>query len=213
MSEGSGLKTICWSVGGMTTRKGVPVEFPNENKYDEEIGAAAERYAIPFALLKAQVAQESGFNPDAVSSCGARGLLQLMPGTDMEVDGDIDAFDPEGNLDNGAHYLRIQYSHFREIPDLNERWKFALAAYNGGRGHINRALRLARAADPEKWTTWEFARKYLDGCDIMQICGYVASIWRRFSLLSAREDGKRDEITKQVQQRNTGRCRPLRGSR
>jgi membrane-bound lytic murein transglycosylase F len=102
------------------------------------------KYNLPWRLIRAQTFQESGFNPKAVSPCGAKGLMQLMERTDFEIDGDIDAFDPEGNIDNGVRYDRTQFDHFPEIPDLCERLKFMLGAFNGGRGWINKALEIAR---------------------------------------------------------------------
>jgi hypothetical protein len=63
-------------------------------------------------LIKAQVSVESGLKPKVVSPSGAVGLLQLMPATDRDVDGDIDGFEIEGNLDNGIRYLRAQFERF-----------------------------------------------------------------------------------------------------
>jgi soluble lytic murein transglycosylase-like protein len=171
------------------------------------IDAAAAKHGMPAILLAAQVDQESSYEIEAISDHGAMGLLQLMPATARELglkaldnlpgwtshaylgfarDAKDERLDPEKNLDAGARYLRIQYDHFPEIPDPQERWKFALASYNGGRGHINNALRAARIAEfgleplaprPGKWQTWDFTRKFLAGCDVLQICGYVSSIW------------------------------------
>lgn len=109
--------------------------------------------------VKAQIWQESRFNPLAESPAGARGLMQLMPGTDMEIDGDIDAFDVVGNIENGVKYLADQYRHLTEIPDYRERLLFALACYNGGRGYVNKALELAREAEglQLKFSDWRQA--------------------------------------------------------
>lgn len=98
-------------------------------------------------LIKAQVATESGFRPLAVSPCGAVGLLQLMPATFAELTQAGHITDCDDNLAAGIRYLRRQFEHFPEIPDEAERLKFALAAYNGGRGYVNRALELARRAE------------------------------------------------------------------
>ncbi|WP_316348482.1 transglycosylase SLT domain-containing protein [Desulfuromonas acetoxidans] len=106
--------------------------------------------------IKAQAWQESGFNPGAESPVGARGLMQLMPGTDMEIDGDLDAFDPVGNVNNGVRYLAEQYRKLSEIPHATDRLKMALAAYNGGRGYINEALSEGRALSlmPVSYSSW-----------------------------------------------------------
>ena len=106
--------------------------------------------------VRAQVWQESRMNPDAESSVGAKGLMQLMPATDLEIDGDIDGADVVGNIDNGVRYLAEQYHHLMEICDPVERIRFSLASYNGGRGYINYAMVMARDAEglPATFTAW-----------------------------------------------------------
>jgi soluble lytic murein transglycosylase-like protein len=77
----------------------------------------------PEDLFLRLVQQESGWNHVAVSTKGATGLAQLMPGTAELLNVDIN--DPEENLDGGARYLRRMYDRFGD-------WKLALAAYNAG---------------------------------------------------------------------------------
>lgn len=93
--------------------------------------AAARRHGLDPALVLAVVHVESGFRPDAVSPKGARGLMQLMPGTATRL-GVEDSFDPEQNLDGGT----------RHLGDLIARYggdvKRALAAYNAGEGAVER---------------------------------------------------------------------------
>ncbi|MFA6411805.1 MAG: transglycosylase SLT domain-containing protein [Syntrophales bacterium] len=137
-------------------------------------------------LIKCQVRQESAFNPKAVSSCGAIGLMQIMPATGQYLGVSRDKlFDPETNLKTGITYLKRQYDRFPEIPDHRERLKFALASYNGGRGYINRAIALARKEDAP-WQAWDGAKYYLASVnctvggkhpDHCQIINYVDSIW------------------------------------
>ena len=71
----------------------------NENRFDQIIHDQVEQHfpellqdLTPFGWLwvKAQVWQESRMDPEAISPCGAKGLMQLMPATDQEIDGDID---------------------------------------------------------------------------------------------------------------------------
>jgi hypothetical protein len=96
----------------------------------ETIREAAQRYGVPEDLVKAVIRVESGFNARAVSRKGARGLMQLMPGT-AAILGVRDSFDPAENIDGGVRHLRgllDRYGH--NVP-------FALAAYNAGEGAVN----------------------------------------------------------------------------
>jgi soluble lytic murein transglycosylase-like protein len=92
--------------------------------YHEIIESKASRYGVEPSLVAAVISVESNWKPDAVSSRGAIGLMQLMPGTaeDMQV---LDPFDPEENIEGGVRYLRFLLDRFKEV-DL------ALAAYNAG---------------------------------------------------------------------------------
>lgn len=107
-----------------------PVEGMPRIPYAAQIAAAADANRIERHLLAALVRVESNFDPEAVSSAGAVGLTQLMPGTarlvGLRVDPKIDERTvPERSLDGGARYLRDQLDSFGRI-------KLALAAYNGG---------------------------------------------------------------------------------
>jgi soluble lytic murein transglycosylase-like protein len=106
-------------------------ELPADVPYGAEITAAAKKYGIDPALLAGLVKQESGFNPNAGSSAGARGLTQLMPGTAAGL-GVTNVLDPAQSLDGGAKYLRAQLDAFG--GDVAR----ALAAYNAGPGAVQR---------------------------------------------------------------------------
>jgi soluble lytic murein transglycosylase-like protein len=144
---------------------------------------------VPWKLIKSQVKQESAFNPLATSTVGAKGLLQLMPATDLEIDNETDAWNPDGNVKDGIEYLVDQYIHLPEIDTKGERWKFSLGAYNGGRGYINKALEMARNHGERHWQEWDVTSPYLKSefCvvngktpDHLQITGYVANVWAGF---------------------------------
>ncbi len=106
-------------------------ELPADVPYGAEITAAAQKYGIDPALLAGLVKQESGFNPNAGSAAGARGLTQLMPGTAAGL-GVTNVLDPAQSLDGGAKYLRAQLDAFS--GDVAR----ALAAYNAGPGAVKR---------------------------------------------------------------------------
>ena len=92
---------------------------------NQVVNTASAAYHLDPDLVNSVIHAESGFNSRAVSSKGARGLMQLMPGTANQL-GVNDAFDPQANVTGGSRYLR----------ELLERYNFdlvkALAAYNAG---------------------------------------------------------------------------------
>ncbi len=96
----------------------------------EMIAKTAYRFDLEPALVHAVVRAESGFNPRAVSRAGARGLMQLMPETAIEV-GVRDVFHPQDNLDGGVSYLRGLLDRYSGDVHL------ALAAYNAGPGAVD----------------------------------------------------------------------------
>ena len=104
---------------------------PDFNKYDVEIKSASEKYGVDYALVKAVIKAESNFNPTAVSRVGARGLMQLMPGTAnlLKVS---DSFHPQQNIEGGVRYLRYLLNLFK--GDLY----LTLAAYNAGENAVIR---------------------------------------------------------------------------
>jgi soluble lytic murein transglycosylase-like protein len=95
------------------------------------IEAAAKRHSVDPALLSGLVKAESGFNPNAQSGVGAKGLTQLMDATARGL-GVSDAFDPAQALEGGAKFLSGLLKQFKGDERL------ALAAYNAGPGAVQK---------------------------------------------------------------------------
>jgi len=98
-------------------------------RYDEHIRQAATLYQIPEQLVRAVIKVESDYDARAVSYAGARGLMQLMPGTAERL-GVKDINDPRENIFGGVRYLRLLANMFN--GDLD----FTVAAYNAGEGAV-----------------------------------------------------------------------------
>ncbi len=87
-------------------------------------------YGLEEPLVYAVIHAESAFDPDAVSPAGARGLMQLMPGTALEM-GVTDIFDPLQNVAGGTQYLS-------RMMDLFHDKELAVAAYNAGPENVKK---------------------------------------------------------------------------
>ncbi|GGB89289.1 hypothetical protein GCM10011494_04530 [Novosphingobium endophyticum] len=120
------------------------------SRWRARIAELAAKYDISPTLLEAVVWQESRWNERAVSSAGARGLAQLMPGTARQMG--VDADDPMANLEGGARYLRMQLDAFG--GDIEK----ALAAYNAGPMRVQRAGGIPRIRETQAYVAAIMAR-------------------------------------------------------
>ena len=111
--------------------------------YEEIISRYSEEYNIPKDVIFAVIKVESDFDPEAVSSAGAMGLMQMMPSTFEWLTGEehlgerlpsSKLCDPEVSIRYGTYYLAYLYRSF----DYN--WHNTFAAYNGGEGNVRKWL-------------------------------------------------------------------------
>lgn len=101
------------------------------NSYKDAIEAYSIAYEVDPKLVKAIIAIESCFDKKAISSVGARGLMQLMPATAKEL-GVKDSFDSNQNIRGGIKYFSQMLLRFNNNTEL------ALAAYNAGPGAVEK---------------------------------------------------------------------------
>lgn len=127
------------SLNGFTT---------GDAKVDGFIVESGVRNGVDPVLLYAQMHQESSFKRGAISPKGARGLMQLMPGTAARF-GVTNIFDPQQNIEGGARYMRFLLDHFDGDVAL------ALAGYNAGEGAV---LKYGRRIPPYR-ETQEYVRR------------------------------------------------------
>ena len=108
-------------------------------EYKNLIIKHAEFYGLSPAMVASIINVESGFRPDAVSPQGAIGLMQIMPGTALDIKNRLrdvtfevsDLFDPETNINYGCYYLK----YLNEIYENNT--TNVLASYNAGLTNVN----------------------------------------------------------------------------
>lgn len=121
-SSSSGIASIRFGSGTGSGLDGVP--------YADLFRSAGAAHGVDPALLAAVADAESGFDPNAVSHAGARGLMQLMPATARGL-GVTDPTDPAQAIDGAARLLAGNLQRFGSVES-------ALAAYNAGPGAVQR---------------------------------------------------------------------------
>ncbi|WP_374087776.1 lytic transglycosylase domain-containing protein [Methylomicrobium lacus] len=103
----------------------------NKQQFEQLIAKTADKHQVDPKLLHAVIQAESAYNPSAVSSAGAVGLMQLMPATAARF-GVTDSYDPVQNIEGGTRYLK----HLLHL--FNSDLRLAVAAYNAGENAVIR---------------------------------------------------------------------------
>jgi soluble lytic murein transglycosylase-like protein len=124
--------------------------------FDPIIADVATRYQVDRALVKAVIRAESGFHPQAVSSKGARGLMQLMPLTAV-MHGVRNIHEPMQNIEGGVQHLRMLLDRYAGNVVL------ALAAYNAGEGAVDQHGGVPPFQETRDyvWRVLQFRQQYL----------------------------------------------------
>jgi membrane-bound lytic murein transglycosylase C len=119
-----------------------------EQKYSKHVLAAANRYQISPELIYGIIETESSFNPFAVSTANAYGLMQVVPSTagadvfqrikkKKGMPSKQQLFDPGFNIDIGSAYLHILNNNYlKDVSNATSRHYAIISAYNGGSGNV-----------------------------------------------------------------------------
>jgi hypothetical protein len=123
---------------GTSSTGGVSSSTPYASVFDR----AAAKYGVSASLLAAVAHQESGYNASAVSGAGAKGLMQLMPGTAKGLG--VDPMNPTQAVDGAARMLKGLINEFGRVD-------YALAAYNAGPGAVHRYHGIPPYAETQRY--------------------------------------------------------------
>ncbi|MBF0500834.1 MAG: transglycosylase SLT domain-containing protein [Candidatus Riflebacteria bacterium] len=154
------------------------VLLPNDETYCDIINEAAKYYGLDPYLIKAVIKVESDFDPTTVSSKGARGLMQLIPGTAKLV-GCSNAFDPRDNILGGAKYLRSMLERFQGNLD------HALAGYNAGPGRVEQYGGVPPIRETRNYVTKvnHYYSQYRSGAGITEPAMRITKVTRSMSVV------------------------------
>ena len=167
-------------------------QHPNLKKYEPLLTLASLEFSVELHLLKAVMAAESGFNPDAVSPKGAIGLMQVMPATaqryglagDKKKTLEQKLRDPKTNIRLGARYLSELAKMFPGQRDL------VIASYNAGEG----AVRQYKNAIPPYAETRNYVQLVSELYQVYQP-KLAANKGRAMALRDVASGGKRIRLT------------------
>ncbi|HEY8020937.1 MAG TPA: lytic transglycosylase domain-containing protein [Thermoanaerobaculia bacterium] len=155
---------------GSPYQAGVPQEalrlyYPLD--YQDPVRSWAARNRLPASLVYGMIRQESGFDSGATSRAGARGLMQLMPGTARELAHQFGVSFTPDRLTDPSYNLQLGTTYFRQVLSMfDDNLELALAGYNGGPFRIKRLWR-ERGGEVDR---------FLEGLDLEESKTYVKRI-------------------------------------
>jgi membrane-bound lytic murein transglycosylase F len=158
--------------------------------YDELVRPIAEEMGVDWKLVVAIMAQESRFDPNAISWAGAVGLMQVLPRFSPLTEEEL--FDEETSIREGIRIISKHLRHYAYLDSTNQ-IALALATYNAGMGHVADARRIAIDSnrDPNNWEAVEdgllklMNRQYYQHarygfCRGIETSNYVRDIMNRY---------------------------------
>jgi membrane-bound lytic murein transglycosylase B len=128
-SFGSTVKPIMNEITEATSSSGKSTITKSD--YDDIINEMANKYDVDSKLIKSIIKHESGFNANAVSHAGAKGLMQIMP-SNFDSYGITNPVDPKQNIEAGTRMIKSNLRKYNGNVEL------ALAAYNAGGGNVKK---------------------------------------------------------------------------
>jgi hypothetical protein len=131
-------------------------------QYGDVLLEECKYYKLDWRLILAMMKQESAFVPDAVSHAGAYGFMQIMPKTGSMLERQLQLEEhrsPKNNLIAGIYYYASLVGRYYGAGDTN-RYKFALAAYNAGSGHVEDAMSIAYYFH-DNYFDWDVVKEYM----------------------------------------------------
>lgn len=169
--------------------------------FDDLIRRRTEALGLDWRIVAAQIYQESRFYPFARSRADARGLMQVLPKfAGVQADS---LYEPTANLTAGLRMLRATFDSYAYLDSL-DRWRFTLAEYHAGHGHLTDARRIAMemGRDPNQWKNGVahalpklLVRRYFentrhgfyDGAETVKYVDEILNRARMYSRLVARQ--------------------------
>jgi soluble lytic murein transglycosylase-like protein len=134
-ARSAGMAIPDWFYGHIQKPRSHPKVQPpstataTDNEIERYIQNASKQYGVNPALIKAVIHVESAFNAEAISRAGAKGLMQIMDSTGVQI-GLTDPFDPRANVYGGTRLLKTYLVRYQSL-------KKSLIAYNAGEKYVN----------------------------------------------------------------------------